>query len=129
MPRPFHSTGITTCAHAIGGRTGRRAGLDPLEKKMVSYFARNRTAIPRLHGLSSGQYVPETYKGQFTHTMPRPCRDPTTTLPFSESVEGGQVAHMPFPFREPAVALRGRFQNGIFMAWQGSGMTCVNQTR
>jgi hypothetical protein len=34
-------------------------------------------------------------KGQFTHTMPFPCRDPATTLPFSDSVERGQVAHMP----------------------------------
>jgi hypothetical protein len=36
---------------------------------------------------------------------------------------------MPFPCRDPAVALRGRFQNGIFVAWQGNGMVCVNQTR
>jgi hypothetical protein len=28
-----------------------------------------------------------------------------------------------------AVALRGRFQNGIVVAWQGNGMACVNQTR
>jgi hypothetical protein len=26
------------------------------------------------------------------------------------------------PCRSPAVALRGRFQNGIFVAWQGNGM-------
>jgi hypothetical protein len=25
--------------------------------------------------------------------------------------------------------LRGRFQKGIFVAWQGNGMACVNQTR
>jgi hypothetical protein len=36
---------------------------------------------------------------------------------------------MPFPCREPVVALRGRFQNGIFVAWQENGMACVNQTR
>jgi hypothetical protein len=40
---------------------------------------------------------------------------------------------MPFPCREPAVALRGRFQNGIFVAWEGNGMGTalarVNQTR
>jgi hypothetical protein len=36
---------------------------------------------------------------------------------------------MPFSCREPAMALRGRFQNGIFVAWQGNGMVCVNQTR
>jgi hypothetical protein len=28
-----------------------------------------------------------------------------------------------------AVALRGRFQNGMVVAWQGNGMACVNQTR
>jgi hypothetical protein len=31
--------------------------------------------------------------------------------------------------RDSAMALRGRFQNGIFVAWQGNGMTCVNKTR
>jgi hypothetical protein len=36
---------------------------------------------------------------------------------------------MPFPCRETAMALRGRFQNGIFKAWQVNGMACVNQTR
>jgi hypothetical protein len=28
-----------------------------------------------------------------------------------------------------AVALSGRFQNGMIVAWQGNGMACVNQTR
>jgi hypothetical protein len=28
-----------------------------------------------------------------------------------------------------SVALRGCFQKGIFVAWQGKGMVCVNQTR
>jgi hypothetical protein len=27
------------------------------------------------------------------------------------------------------MALSGRFQKGIFVAWQGNGMACVNQTR
>jgi hypothetical protein len=36
---------------------------------------------------------------------------------------------MPLPCRDPAVALRGRFQNGIFVAWQGNGIACVNETR
>jgi hypothetical protein len=36
---------------------------------------------------------------------------------------------MPFPCRDPAVALRGRFQNNIFVVWQGNGMVCVNETR
>jgi hypothetical protein len=36
---------------------------------------------------------------------------------------------MLFPCRHPAVALRSRFQKGIFVAWQGNGMVCVNPTR
>jgi hypothetical protein len=32
------------------------------------------------------------------------------------------------PMRRCAVALRGRFQNGMIVAWQGIGMACVNQT-
>jgi hypothetical protein len=36
---------------------------------------------------------------------------------------------MPSPCRDPAVALRSRFQKNIFVAWQGNGMVCVNQTR
>jgi hypothetical protein len=27
------------------------------------------------------------------------------------------------------MALRGRLQKGTLVAWQGNGMTCVNQTR
>jgi hypothetical protein len=33
------------------------------------------------------------------------------------------------PMPRCAVALRGRFQNGMVVAWQGNGMDCVNQTR
>jgi hypothetical protein len=33
-----------------------------------------------------------------------------------------QVANMPPPCHEPAMALKGRFQKGIFVAWQGNGM-------
>jgi hypothetical protein len=33
------------------------------------------------------------------------------------------------PMPRCAVALRGRFQNGMVVAWQGNGMTCVNHTR
>jgi hypothetical protein len=71
-----------------------------------------------------------------------PCRYPATALPFSDSAERGQVAHMPsldgrcqfthtmpFTCRDPAVASRGRFQKGIFVAWQGKGKASVNQTR
>jgi hypothetical protein len=36
---------------------------------------------------------------------------------------------LPRPCRHPAVALRGRFQNGIFVAWQGNVMAYVNQTQ
>jgi hypothetical protein len=35
----------------------------------------------------------------------------------------------PSPCRDPAMALRSRFQKGMFMAWQGNGIICVNQTR
>jgi hypothetical protein len=35
---------------------------------------------------------------------------------------------IPSPCHDPAMALRGRFQKAIFVAWQGNGMVCVNQT-
>jgi hypothetical protein len=43
-----------------------------------------------------------------THANSRICRSRATT---------------------PVMALRGRFQKGICVAWQGDGMVCVNQTR
>jgi hypothetical protein len=39
------------------------------------------------------------------------------------------VVPMPSPCHEPAEDLRCHFQKGIFVAWQGNGMVCVNQTR
>jgi hypothetical protein len=36
---------------------------------------------------------------------------------------------MPSSCRDPAMAFRVRFQKDIFVAWQGNGMVCVNQTR
>jgi hypothetical protein len=36
---------------------------------------------------------------------------------------------MLYPYHHPAVILRSRFQKGIFVAWQGNGRVCVNQTR
>jgi hypothetical protein len=33
------------------------------------------------------------------------------------------------PCPDPAMALRSGFQKGIFVAWQGNCMVCVNQTR
>jgi hypothetical protein len=33
------------------------------------------------------------------------------------------------PMPRCAVALKGRFQNGMVVAWHGNDMTCVNQTR
>jgi hypothetical protein len=78
-----------------------------------------------------------------------PCRSPTATLPPSchypavlrqcrtragrpHAVSGRpmliQTYHtvpLPRPCREPAVALRGHFQNGISVAWQGNGMAGV----
>jgi hypothetical protein len=35
---------------------------------------------------------------------------------------------MPSPCCDPAMALRGHFKKGIFVAWQGNGMVVVNQT-
>jgi hypothetical protein len=35
---------------------------------------------------------------------------------------------MPSPSHDPAMALRDRFQKGIFVTWQWNGMVCVNQT-
>jgi hypothetical protein len=32
------------------------------------------------------------------------------------------------PSHDPAMALRARFQKGIFVTWQGNGMVGVNQT-
>jgi hypothetical protein len=94
-----------------------------------------------------------------SHAVPLlfPCRDPATTLPFSESalfhtghcisdwydsdnkLPGTSIgkwptcrhpaaATLPRTCHELAMALRGRFQKGIFVAWQGNGMACVNQT-
>jgi hypothetical protein len=41
----------------------------------------------------------------------------------------GRFTHtMPFPCCHPAVVLRSHFQKDIFVAWQGNGMVCVNQT-
>jgi hypothetical protein len=92
-------------------------------------------------------------KGRFTHTMPFPCRfhdvplpllchDPATTVPLpcqSPIVPNACMspicrlwtadANSHIPCCSPAVALRGRFQKGIFVAWQGNGMACVNPTR
>jgi hypothetical protein len=36
---------------------------------------------------------------------------------------------MLLPSHDPPMALRGRFQNAIFLTWQGNGMVCLNQTR
>jgi hypothetical protein len=38
-------------------------------------------------------------------------------------------AHHAVPMPRCAVVLRGRFQKGVVVAWQGNGMTCVNKTR
>jgi hypothetical protein len=53
-------------------------------------------------------------------TVPKAGRSPTCCLWTAD-------ANSHTPCRSPAVALRGRFQNGIFVAWQGNGMACVNQ--
>jgi hypothetical protein len=61
---------------------------------------RSRTGVSRSHTVSGRPMLIHTYHAP---TLPRTCRD-------------------------PVVALTGRFQNGIFVAWQGKGMVCVNQT-
>jgi hypothetical protein len=82
-------------------------------------------------------------------SMPFPCLDPATTLPRPchfpaisrqcrthagrpHVVSGRPIlihTYHAVPCGSPAVALRGRFQKGIFVAWQGNGMACVNPTR
>jgi hypothetical protein len=66
-------------------------------------------------------------------TLPLPCHSPHSRL---RAISGRPMlihtyhaVPMSFPCRDSAVALRGRFQNGIFVAWRGNGMACVNQTR
>jgi hypothetical protein len=74
--------------------------------------------------------------------MPFPCRDPAILRqcqtqagrPYAVSgrpmlIHTYHAFPMPFPCRETAVTLRDRFKNGIFVAWQGNGIVCVNQTR
>jgi hypothetical protein len=51
--------------------------------------------------------------------LSRPCREPAVTLP--RTCREPAVT-LPRTCREPVVALSGRFQNGIFVAWQGNGM-------
>jgi hypothetical protein len=70
-----------------------------LELRVVAGRSRTRTGRP--HAVSRRPMLIHTY-----HAVP-----------------------MPLPCRDPAVALRGRFQNGIFVAWQGNSMVCVNQPR
>jgi hypothetical protein len=36
---------------------------------------------------------------------------------------------LPRPCHDPVMALKSRFHKGIFLAWQGNDMVCVNQTR
>jgi hypothetical protein len=52
----------------------------------------------------------------------------------AQKAESWQVANMPShavtlprSCHYPAVTLGSRFQKGIFVAWQGNGMVCVNQ--
>jgi hypothetical protein len=64
----------------------------------------------RQHAVSGRPMLIHTY-----HAVPFPCCSHAVTLPR--------------PCPDPAMALRGRFQKCIFMAWQGNGMACVNQIR
>jgi hypothetical protein len=48
------------------------------------------------------------------------------------AVSGRQIlihTYHAVPMPRCAVALRGRFQNGMVVTWQGDGMACVNQTQ
>jgi hypothetical protein len=81
--------------------------------------------------------------------MPFPCREPailreccftlataseigmlliTNFLELGVASRQHAVTLPPRPCHEPAMASRGRFLKGIFVAWQGNGMACVNQT-
>jgi hypothetical protein len=106
---------------------------------LVSSVHMNSTPLsPSAH--SSGQ----SSKGGFTHTMPQPCQlgvvaarsrtlaggqhaasrrpillfDSHNTIPFPRC---SHAVTLPRPCHEPAVKC-------IFVAWQGNGMVCVNQT-
>jgi hypothetical protein len=80
--------------------------------------------------------------------LPRPCHYPSILRECSVShwplheigvllinfLKLGVASHpaaatLPRTCHEPAMALRGRFQKGKFVAWQENGIACVNQTR
>jgi hypothetical protein len=69
--------------------------------------------------------------------LPRPCRYPAILRRRAgrpHAISGRpKLIHTYHAVPMPccSVALRGRFQNGVFVAWQGNGMgmACVNQTR
>jgi hypothetical protein len=65
--------------------------------------------------------------------MPKAGRSPTCRLwtadANSHTICPSHAVPLPSPCRDPATALRGRVQKAIFVAWQGNGMVCVNQTR
>jgi hypothetical protein len=69
---------------------------------------------------ASDNNLPGTPRG--SRKKPNAVRSPRCSLWTAD-------ANSHIPCRSPAVALRGRFQNGIFVAWQENGMACVNQTR
>jgi hypothetical protein len=68
-------------------------------------------------------------------TLPLPNHDPTilrTRADRPHTVSGRPMlihTYHAVPMPRCAVALRSRFQNGIFVTWQANGMACVNQTR
>jgi hypothetical protein len=70
-----------------------------LELRVVA--ARGRKLASRQHAVSERPMLIHTY-----YTVP---------MLF-------QAVTLPRPYHDPAVALRGRFQKGIFVAWQGNGM-------
>jgi hypothetical protein len=42
---------------------------------------------------------------------------------------GRKLACRQHACHDPTMALRSRFQKGVFVAWQENGMVCMNQTR
>jgi hypothetical protein len=79
--------------------------------------ADSHTPCRSLAALKANSHIPCR-----SHAILRQCQTRTVR---PHAVSGGRCyfTHtMPFPCRELAVALRGRFQNGIFVAWQGNSM-------
>jgi hypothetical protein len=88
-----------------------------------------RSPSCRLWTADANSHIPSSSHAVTCHypAILRQCR---TRAGRPHAILDGRFTHtMPFPYHEPAVAFRGRIHNGIFVAWQGNGTACVNQTR